>query len=83
MVRVGPPLTVASRTTAARLGVTPRILELGNLPLETLVELDMENRAVFLASGGDKFTCVPCLNDSEPGMRLIEHVVRRELMGWL
>jgi ferrochelatase len=51
--------------------------------LETLEELDMENRAVFLANGGERFTCVPCLNDSEPGMRVIEHIVRRELMGWL
>jgi ferrochelatase len=51
--------------------------------LETLEELDMENRAVFLASGGEKFTCIPCLNDSEPGMRVIEHIVRRELMGWV
>ena len=42
----------------------------------------MENRAVFLANGGEKFAYVPCLNDSEPGMRVIEHVVRRELMGW-
>ena len=51
--------------------------------LETLEELDIENRAVFLANGGEKFTFVPCLNDSEPGQRVIEHVVRRELMGWL
>ena len=51
--------------------------------LETLEELDIENRAAFLANGGEKFTCVPCLNDSEPGLRVIEHVVRRELMGWL
>jgi ferrochelatase len=50
--------------------------------LETLEELDMENRAVFLAGGGEKFTLVPCLNDSLPGQRVIEHVVRRELMGW-
>jgi ferrochelatase len=51
--------------------------------LETLEELDMENRAVFLANGGEQFTCVPCLNDSEPGLRVIEHIVRRELMGWV
>jgi protoporphyrin/coproporphyrin ferrochelatase len=50
--------------------------------LETLEELDMENRGVFLASGGEKFACVPCLNDSEHGMRVIENMVRRELMGW-
>ena len=51
--------------------------------LETLEELDMENRAVFLANGGEKFAYVPCLNDGELGMRVIEHVVRRELMGWV
>ena len=51
--------------------------------LETLEELDMENRAVFLANGGESFTVVPCLNDSEPGLRVIEHIVRRELAGWL
>ena len=51
--------------------------------LETLEELDMENRAVFLANGGTDFACVPCLNDSEGGMRVLEEVVRRELMGWL
>jgi len=51
--------------------------------LETLEELDMENRAVFLANGGEKFAYVPCLNDGELGMRVIETVVRRELMGWV
>jgi protoporphyrin/coproporphyrin ferrochelatase len=51
--------------------------------LETLEELDMENRAVFLANGGEHFAYVPCLNDGELGMRVIETVVRRELMGWV
>jgi ferrochelatase len=51
--------------------------------LETLEELDMENRAAFLANGGERFAYVPCLNDSELGMRVIETVVRRELMGWV
>ena len=50
--------------------------------LETLEELDMENRAVFLANGGEQFACIPCLNDGDLGMRVIAHVVRRELMGW-
>jgi ferrochelatase len=51
--------------------------------LETLEELDMENRSAFLASGGEAFAYVPCLNDSEGGMRVIEAIVRRELMGWV
>ena len=51
--------------------------------LETLEELDMENRAVFVSSGGEQFTYVPCLNDSAPGMGVIETLVRRELAGWM
>jgi ferrochelatase len=51
--------------------------------LETLEELDMENRGVFLANGGESFAYVPCLNDSQRGMDVIADVVRRELSGWL
>jgi ferrochelatase len=51
--------------------------------LETLEELDMENRARFMTSGGEKFTYVPCLNDSPRGMDVIERIVRRELSGWI
>ena len=51
--------------------------------LETLEELDVENRELFMHNGGAQFTYVPALNDSACGMRVIEHVVRRELMGWV
>lgn len=51
--------------------------------LETLEELDMENRAKFIEHGGEKFAYAPCLNDSDGGMQVIEAVVRRELAGWL
>jgi ferrochelatase len=51
--------------------------------LETLEELDMENRARFLEHGGEKFTYIPCLNDSPLGMRAIGQIVRRELAGWI
>jgi protoporphyrin/coproporphyrin ferrochelatase len=51
--------------------------------LETLEELDVENREIFMHNGGEKFSYVPCLNDSDDGIRVIEHVVRRELMGWI
>jgi ferrochelatase len=33
--------------------------------------------------GGKNFAAIPCLNDSEPGMRVIEAVVLRELQGWV
>jgi protoporphyrin/coproporphyrin ferrochelatase len=51
--------------------------------LETLEELDVENRAIFLRHGGETFSYVPALNDSDAGLRLIEHMARRELAGWL
>ncbi|MEM0908526.1 MAG: ferrochelatase [Pseudomonadota bacterium] len=51
--------------------------------LETLEEIGGENAEYFLEAGGEQFSAVPCLNDTEHGMRVIEHVVRRELMGWI
>jgi ferrochelatase len=51
--------------------------------LETLEELDMENRQAFLEAGGERFAYIPCLNSGPLGMRVIETVVRRELAGWI
>ena len=51
--------------------------------LETLEELAMEGREEFIEAGGTHFAYVPCLNDSAPGMTMLETLVRRELGGWL
>jgi ferrochelatase len=51
--------------------------------LETLEELDVENRGYFIEGGGEEFAYLPCLNDSPEGVGVIETVVRRELMGWV
>jgi ferrochelatase len=51
--------------------------------LETLEELAIENRQAFVASGGEKFAYVPCLNAGPRGMAVIERIVRRELAGWV
>jgi ferrochelatase len=51
--------------------------------LETLEEIAGENAEIFHHNGGEHFAAIPCLNDSDEGMRVIEHVVRRELMGWV
>jgi protoporphyrin/coproporphyrin ferrochelatase len=51
--------------------------------LETLEEIAEAAGHSFLEHGGEKFTHIPCLNDSEDGMRVLEHVVRRELQGWV
>ena len=51
--------------------------------LETLEELDGENRHIFEDNGGEKFAYLPALNDSSEGIDVIEAIVRRELMGWV
>ncbi|MGF1651375.1 MAG: ferrochelatase [Hyphomicrobiaceae bacterium] len=51
--------------------------------LETLEEIAGEAAEEFLEHGGEQFTHIPCLNDGELGMELIETIVTRELQGWL
>ena len=51
--------------------------------LETLEEIGEQARESFMEHGGEKFTHIPCLNDSDEGMRVIDHVVARELSGWV
>jgi protoporphyrin/coproporphyrin ferrochelatase len=51
--------------------------------LETLEEIAQENAEIFKHNGGEQFTAVPCLNDSEPGMDVIRQLVLRELQGWI
>lgn len=51
--------------------------------LETLEEIAGEAGEIFHEHGGEKFSHIPCLNDSEEGMDVIETMVRRELRGWL
>jgi ferrochelatase len=51
--------------------------------IETLEEIAVEAREIFLHAGGKNFTHIPCLNDSDDGMAVIEAMVRRELAGWV
>jgi protoporphyrin/coproporphyrin ferrochelatase len=51
--------------------------------LETLEEIAVEAGNLFRAAGGRNFTHIPCLNDSDDGMDVVETVVRRELSGWI
>ena len=51
--------------------------------LETLEEIAVQNREIFLHHGGEHFAHVPCLNDSPEGMRVITTLVLRELQGWI
>jgi protoporphyrin/coproporphyrin ferrochelatase len=51
--------------------------------LETLEEIAGENAEYFRHAGGERFAAIPCLNDSERGMRVIQGLVERELAGWI
>ena len=51
--------------------------------LETLEEIGVENAEIFKRHGGENFAVIPCLNDSEAGMRVIWTIVLRELKGWV
>ena len=50
--------------------------------LETLEELAIRGKEQFANAGGTHFAYLPCLNDSAPGMAMLETLVRRELAGW-
>lgn len=51
--------------------------------LETIEEIGVENRDIFMEHGGEKFARLDCLNDSEEGMAVIAAVVANEIKGWI
>jgi protoporphyrin/coproporphyrin ferrochelatase len=51
--------------------------------LETLEEIAQENAEIFKHAGGEQFSFIPCLNDSDGGMDVIRRLVLRELQGWI
>ena len=51
--------------------------------LETLEELAIQGHEQFEEAGGTHFAYLPCLNDSDIGMNMLETLVRRELSGWI
>jgi ferrochelatase len=51
--------------------------------LETLEEIARENAEIFTHNGGEQFAAIPCLNDSDPGMKVIRKLVQGGLQGWV
>ena len=43
--------------------------------LETLEEIDIRGRKTFIDAGGENMTYIPCLNDSEDTINLLESLV--------
>ena len=50
--------------------------------LETLEEIAMENRELFLAAGGEQYQYIPCLNDRPEHIQTLADIARNNLGGW-
>ena len=50
--------------------------------LETLEEIKIENRDIFIEAGGETFNYIPCLNDSEDHIDTICEVLTAHMFGW-
>ncbi len=51
--------------------------------LETLEELAMQGHEQFEEAGGTHYAYLPCLNDSDIGMDMLEQIIGQELAGWI
>jgi ferrochelatase len=51
--------------------------------LETLEEIGIEARKVFVAGGGGDLRVVPCLNEHPAWIAALAEIAMRELAGWL
>jgi len=51
--------------------------------IETLEEIAITGREQFEHAGGEHYAYIPCLNDADMAMDMLETIVRRELQGWL
>lgn len=51
--------------------------------LETLEEMALRGRDLFLSSSGAQFAYVPCLNASDEAISFYKDLVGRELSGWI
>ena len=50
--------------------------------LETLEEIEEENKEYFIESGGEKFSYIPALNASSDHLKAIESVILQHSQGW-
>ena len=51
--------------------------------IETLEEINEEIKESFEHAGGEHFTYIPCLNDSEDHIAVLSNVISENLKGWI
>jgi ferrochelatase len=50
--------------------------------LETLEELEEENREYFVKAGGEKYKYIPCLNDDPLHISMMVNLIQKHTQGW-
>lgn len=50
--------------------------------LETLEEIEMENRDIFLGAGGQRYHYIPALNDRPEHIRALTGLAAKHMQGW-
>lgn len=50
--------------------------------LETLEEVAMENRDIFLENGGEQYEYIECLNDSSPHIQMMKNLIHQHTANW-
>ena len=50
--------------------------------LETLEELDVENKNNFLSAGGEEYNYIKCLNDNPDHLEMLSDVIINNTKGW-
>jgi len=50
--------------------------------LETLEEIQMENKALFIEAGGMQFNYIPCLNDDSEHIDALCEILTAHMFGW-
>ena len=53
--------------------------------LETLEELNVEARELFIENGGQHFEYIPCLNDNKHSIKLLNQIIKNKpfRLGWI
>jgi len=50
--------------------------------LETLEEIEQENKEIFLQAGGEEYRYIPALNDNPEHIKMMGQLVAAQLNGW-
>ena len=50
--------------------------------LETLEELEEENKEYFMDAGGENYSYIPCLNDNDKHLSMFVNLIKKHTQGW-